>query len=92
MSARTVRALWAVVPFALVVAVVAFALVGAPGIDHGLATTKVPTHSVLTRRDWVDIAVGSLFVIVAVGIAGRLLLRRRVASAGATTAAPPGLD
>jgi hypothetical protein len=80
MSARTVRALWAVVPFALVVAVVAFALVGAPGIDHGLATAKVPTHAVLTRREWVDIAVGSLFVLVAVALAARLMVGRRASA------------
>jgi hypothetical protein len=79
MSTRTVNALWCVVPFALVVAVVAFALVGAPGIDHGLATTKVPTHPELTRREWVDVA------IVAAAVASRLLVVRRAAAAPART-------
>jgi hypothetical protein len=83
MPATTARALWAVVPFALVVAIVAFALVGAPGIDRGLATTKVATHAVLTRREWVDIAIGSLFVIVALATALRLLATRRAGAAGA---------
>ncbi|MFF2050491.1 hypothetical protein ACFVU2_02720 [Leifsonia sp. NPDC058194] len=87
MSARTVRALWCVVPFALVVAVVAFALVGAPGIDHGLSTTKVPSHTVLTRREWVDIGIGALFTIIAVVIAMRLL-RRPAAATSAGESAP----
>lgn len=73
MSVRTVRALWCIVPFALVVAVVAFALVGAPGIDHGLSTTKVPAHTVLTRREWVDVGVGTLFTLLAVVTALRLI-------------------
>ncbi|WP_349864931.1 hypothetical protein [Leifsonia sp. WHRI 6310E] len=77
MTVRTARALWCIVPFALVVAGVAFALVGAPGIDHGLSTTKVPSHTVLTRREWVDIAIGSLFTLIAVFTAMRLLRRRR---------------
>jgi hypothetical protein len=77
MSVRTARALWCIVPFALVVAVVAFALVGAPGIDHGLSTTKVPSHTVLTRREWVDIGIGLLFTLIALVTAARLLGGRR---------------
>ena len=92
MSARTVRALWAVVPFALVVALVAFALVGAPGIDHGLSTTKVQKHAVLTRREWVDLAVGALFVLIAVAVAARLLLSRRASAAPVRVGASPRAD
>ncbi|WP_025156409.1 hypothetical protein [Leifsonia aquatica] len=77
MSVRTARALWCIVPFALVVAVVAFALVGAPGIDHGIATAKVPSHVVLTRREWVDVAIGCLFTVIAIVTAFRLLSVRR---------------
>ena len=80
MSAATARALWCVVAFALVIAVVAFALVGAPGIDHGVATAKVPVHPSLTRREWVDVAVGALFALLALATALALLARRRSAS------------
>lgn len=88
MSTATARALWCVVPFALVIAVVAFALVGAPGIDHGVATAKVPVHAALTRREWVDVAVGILFVVVAVGTALGLLARRSSAADARAAVAP----
>lgn len=73
---NTARALWCIVPFALVVAVVAFALVGAPAVDHGIATAKVPAHSELTRREWVDLAIGALFTLIAIATAARLLSTR----------------
>jgi hypothetical protein len=69
---------WSIVAFALVVAVVAFALLGAPGVDHGLATKAIP-HTLLSRRDWMDMGIGAVFTLLAAGVAAVIVTRTRAA-------------
>ncbi len=82
---------WSLFGFALVVGAVALGALTTPAVDHGLATVAVEHHVGFTRRQWVDLAIASLFFIAAAAAAGALIVTRLRASGrnGETSAAPP---
>jgi hypothetical protein len=67
---------WSLFGFALVVAIVASALLWAPGIDHGLATSKGVHTAAFSRHEWFDLGVTVAFAAIAAGVLVRLILRR----------------